>query len=157
MAILTFEYKDEAGARRFALSGAIDDRAGLDKIALLAAPVMVFDFDKVESVNSFGIKGWVQLIRQLSGSKLIYERCPVVVIESINIVSTFAKGVHIASFYLPLSCRSCDIETPKLITREKASADGFIANLNSRFTCGSCERKLEFQDDESVYFEFLGL
>jgi hypothetical protein len=156
MAILTFEYKDAAGARHIALSGAIDDRAGLDRIAQLAAPVMVFDFEKVESINSFGIKGWVQLVRQLSGSKLTYERCPVVVIESINIVSTFAKGVRIASFYLPLSCRSCDIETPKLVTREAVSED-FIANINSQFTCGSCERKLEFQDDESVYFEFLGL
>jgi hypothetical protein len=71
-------------------------------------------------------------------------------------VPGLAKGVTIASFYLPFSCRSCDSEQPKLVTREQAKTPGFLESLNTLYPCETCDRKVEFQDDLEVFFNFLG-
>jgi hypothetical protein len=157
MATLTGDVQDQGGVRRVTLRGSIDEHVDFERLAkAIAAPVVALDFDKVESINSVGIRSWINFIKQLSSSKITYERCPAFFLDSISMVPGLAKGVTIASFYLPFSCRSCDSDQPKLVTREQAKAPGFTESLNTLFPCQTCDRKVEFQDDLEVFFNFLG-
>lgn len=156
MAGLSADIKDHAGIRRVALRGAIDDYVEVEKfVRTVQAPAITFDFEKIDAINSNGIKAWVNIIKGLPGAKITYENCPTFFVDAINMIPVMAKGVRIQSFYLPYACRSCDIEKPILVTQEQFKAKDFLTSLNKLYPCTSCERHLEFQDDESVYFDFV--
>lgn len=157
MATLAGDVKDVGGVRRVALKGSIDEHVDFERLAkAITAPVVALDFDKVDAINSVGIRSWINFIKLISSSKITYERCPTFLVDAISMVPGLAKGVTIASFYLPFSCRSCDSDQPKLVTREQAKASGFLESMNTLFPCQTCDRKVEFQDDLEVFFSFLG-
>lgn len=157
MAKFTYEVKDAGSARRIRLRGMLDDKVDLAKLIQAAAPVMIFDFEGLENINSYGTKTWIEFLRALGARRLIYEKCPAFLIGQINLIPQLSANVaEISSFFLPYNCESCAREANKLVTREDALAPGFIEGLNSRFTCESCNRKLTFYDDEEMYFDFLG-
>ena len=155
MAAMTFDVKDDKGVQVFKLKGAIDEKADFTKLVGLSTASLAIDFEAVENVNSTGIKKWIAMLGDLKGKNVTYERCPTVVIESVNMVPALRDGVNVNSFFLPFFCASCDLELTKLVVRSEATATGFIEGINDRYPCERCNRKLRFFDDESLYFAFL--
>ena len=155
MSALVFDIKNHEGYLEIVLSGVVNEHVNYTMANQLKYPRMVFDFEHVRAINSHGIRNWVNFIRKFSGSKIIYERCPAVIIDAINMVQQMQHGVEVNSFYMPFVCRVCNKEDKKLVTRVEAKVTGFIDSLNEMYSCITCGRYLEFQDDESVYFEFL--
>ena len=149
--------KDEKDAAIYELSGVIDELADFSPLKA-DRKIVVLDFEAVDRVNSYGVKKWLVAMKALAaGASLRYRRCPVGIVEQVNMVSGLHEVAQIESFYLPYGCQCHEDEVRQLVTTAEAKAPGFIDSLNERFACSRCDRKLEFADDEGIYFEFLGL
>lgn len=138
----------------FYLKGSLDESADFSPLAV-AGNQLTLDFEGLEKINSFGIRNCVEMLAKMKGKEVVYVNCAVIFIEQINMVASLAAGVKIASFYVPFTCNSCDIETTKKVTMDAAKAPGFVKAINSTFDCPQCSRKLELTDDEDMYFGFL--
>ena len=112
----------------------------------------IFDFDKINIINSCGIRDWIKYISELNNAEIIYENCPQIVIEQINMVHGFITSkTEITSFYAPYFCDSCDKETKILLKKAEITN-----NKAPEKKCPTCSDILEFDALEKQYFHFLG-
>jgi len=138
------------------LSGSIDENSDLRTIERLTADRVTIDFGGVSKVNSFGIRMWINVLKNINdGRNIVFENCTSVFIENLNIIPKMREDVEIMSFFLPFYCSACDIEIAKRVTRKEALEENFIESLGKKYVCSKCDRLLEFYDDEDLYFDFL--
>ena len=72
-------------------------------------PNVIINFRKVESVNSCGVRAWINFIREAQkGRKLIYEECTPEIVSQINMIPNFRGIAHIKSVYASFACDSCE-------------------------------------------------
>jgi hypothetical protein len=135
------------------LSGTIDEDADFNPLEGLSQPEIIFDFDKVQMLNSCGIREWISFMSKIpSTSKVIYRKCPQIIIEQINMVhGFFREGAVIESFYAPYYCESCDKESKLLLNTSQ------IKNRKAPVeSCPLCKAEgMEFDALEEQYFHFL--
>jgi DNA-directed RNA polymerase subunit RPC12/RpoP len=136
------------------LVGAIDEDTDFKELAGLEQKTMIFDFKQVNMINSCGIREWIRFVESIPGStKLIYDNCPQIIIEQINMVhGFFRKGAEIRSFYAPYFCESCNKESKIHLKTEQ------IKNRKApKVECPNCgSDDMEFDAIEAQYFAFLG-
>lgn len=133
------------------LDGVIDEDAVFDKIKNLKMSKYVFDFNKVKSINSCGIREWIKYIELIGATDITYVNCPQIIIEQANMVHGFIKkGIVVESFYAPYFCESCDDE--KKVLLKSTDVVGGNAPVKS---CVKCNSELEFDALPKQYFQFL--
>jgi thiol-disulfide isomerase/thioredoxin len=134
------------------LVGVIDEDAVFDKIKNLQMNKFVFDFNKISMINSCGIREWIKYLQEIEGASIIYQNCPQIIIEQVNMVHGFIrKGIEVESFFAPYFCPNCDTE--KKILLKNAEVLNFKAPTKQ---CNTCKSDLEFDAIEKQYFSFLG-
>lgn len=134
------------------LEGTIDEDANFDKISSLALKKYVFDFNKVSMINSCGIREWIKYLKDIEGAEIIYQNCPQIIIEQVNMVHGFIKkGVTVESFYAPYFCETCDTAKKILLKNTEVVNSKPPVKL-----CNTCQSELEFDAIEKQYFSFLG-
>jgi len=138
------------------LRGVIDEDNHLDGLfPRLEGSVLVVDVAEVERINSCGVRDWVNWLGKVEGNghRTVLIRCSPAIIGQVNLVTNFAGGAIIHSFYAPYYCSACDkelqklIETEALLTRKPARAPSF--------RCSDCGGELDFDDIEASYFAFI--
>jgi hypothetical protein len=154
MSQIEINSKIDSETTTYILKGAIDERADFS-IITPATQNVILDFDGITSINSYGVKKWVLLLNSLKDKNIIYENCPTVLVEQINVIKHLNAGIKLLSFYLPFGCDSCDVEVDKLVTMEDVKEEGFMDSLDELYDCERCRSHLEFLDDEDIYFSFL--
>lgn len=135
------------------LHGIIDEDANFKNINETKASLIVMDFSGISMINSCGIREWINFISQLSvQSKMIYQNCPQIIIEQINMVHGFFRpGSVIESFYAPYFCESCDTESKILLKSEEVKSQEA-----PQVKCPNCGASpMEFDAIEAQYFNFL--
>ena len=134
------------------LKGSIDEDSDFSKIESLEGKAYIFDFDKVEMINSCGVREWISFIEKLpENAKIIYKSCPQVVIEQINMVQGFIrKGARIDSFYAPYYSEEKD-EVQSILLKASDIVDGKAPEMKDPNT----GEVLEFDAIEAQYFNFL--
>ncbi len=133
------------------LAGNINEDSDFGKIQNLILKKYNFNFDKVQQINSCGIRDWIKFLQSLGNSHIIYENCPQIIIEQINMVHGFiTENTKIISFYAPYFCDKCDCER-----KIKLNTKDIMANKAPGATCSVCEEDLEFDALEKQYFHFL--
>ncbi len=61
-----------------------------------------FDFGKVTTINSIGIRYWIGWLHNNPGSVFHFRNCPVCIVDQINNVIDFMpSGTSVESFYVP--------------------------------------------------------
>ncbi len=146
-----FEKEQQNDLIIFKLSGQIDEDADLSKLDFSGASEIEFDLENITLINSCGIRDWVEYQKRIPDQvKIVYSKCPQVIIEQINIIKGFIReGGIVKSFYAPYYDENNDQEVKILITPsevvdlkapEKKNDDGDI---------------LEFDEIELQYFNFL--
>ena len=85
-------------------------------------------------------------------SIVIYNNCPQIIIEQINMVhGFFRKGAVISSFYAPYFCEKCNKEQKIHLKTEQ------IKNKKApKMECPNCGDNMDFDAIEAQYFNFLG-
>jgi DNA-directed RNA polymerase subunit RPC12/RpoP/anti-anti-sigma regulatory factor len=139
---------------RVELVGAIDEDSDFKELEGLQQKNISFDFNQISMINSCGIREWIKFLEHMpEESNIVYENCPQIIIEQINMVhGFFKKGASIRSFYAPYYCEQCDKEVKIHLLSERVE-NRQAPKINCP-TCGSNE--LEFDAIESQYFSFLG-
>jgi anti-anti-sigma regulatory factor len=143
-----------AGQAIVSLEGVMDEDMVLEKVQGLNEGTLIFDFDKVTSINSCGIRDWITFISsKATDSKIVYRKCPKVIIEQLNMVKGFLpEGAQIESFYAPFFCESCENEEMVLLSPDHIKGRKAPTNL----PCSQCKTEgIEFDALESQYFHFL--
>lgn len=143
----------------FALSGAIDDLADFNPILRTDTHNVILDFEKIQEVNSYGVKIWSQFLNSLKNKQVIYRNCHPPIINQMNIVLNLRRNVTVESFYLPFECTSCLIEKEVLVKHDRSIGNDIETFLNAKVrnvNCSRCAGLMDFMEDEDYYFRFLG-
>ena len=132
------------------LKGIIDEDTNFDKILSVDSP-LVFNFKNVASINSCGIRSWVNFLKELSGKEVIFEECPPLIVRQMNMVPSFVGEAKVTSIFLPYVCDACDKE--KHVLKEIEELQGEIPET---MDC-DCEEKGEMELDAhpKQYLAFL--
>lgn len=132
--------------------GVIDEDANFEKIKSLKMSQFIFDFNNVTMINSCGIREWIKYLDEIEEAAVVYQNCPQIIIEQINMVHGFIrKGIKVESFFAPYFCVSCD--TGKKILLKESEVQNSKPPLKH---CNTCKSELEFDAIEKQYFSFLG-
>lgn len=136
------------------LIGAIDEDADFKELIGLEQRIINFDFKQVTMINSCGIREWIKFLENVSAdSTIVYENCPQIIIEQINMVhGFFRKGSVIKSFYAPYFCERCGKEAKVHILTEQ------VKNKKApKVDCPNCgAENMDFDAIEAQYLSFLG-
>lgn len=135
------------------LIGAIDEDADFKELLGLEQKTISFDFDKVNMINSCGIREWIKFLEKIpEKTDIVYNNCPQIIIEQINMVhGFFRKGASIESFYAPYYCEKCGKEQ-----KIPLKADQVKNRKAPKMECPKCAEEMDFDAIEAQYFSFLG-
>ena len=132
-------------------SGAIDEDAQFDAIGGLKANEYVFNFERIQMINSCGVREWINFLEKVdSGAKVTYVNCPQIIVEQMNMVHGFLReGASVESFYAPYFDEDKD-EEKKILLKASDVKGGKAPVMKS-----DSGAELEFDAIEEQYFRFL--
>ncbi len=143
-----FEQVIRGDSKVVLLRGIIDEDTTFEQLGKLGSPIH-FNFKGVTSINSCGVRSWVNFMKDISGLQVIYEECPPHIVRQLNMVPSFLGQAQVASVYIPYVCDDCDAETMVLA---EASEFGKVAET---IPCESCKKgEMEFDGHPQQYFAF---
>ncbi len=133
------------------LIGQINEDSDLSALENITAKTLILDLKEVSLINSCGIREWVEFQNQhFDFEQVIYENCPQVIIEQMNIVAGFIhKNGKIKSFYAPYFNEFTDEEVKILLTPQE------VVDGKAPVKKDAEDRELEFDEIEAQYFNFL--
>ena len=134
------------------LKGIIDEDATFDAISKIAGAI-IFNFSGVTSINSCGLRNWVNFIKSMGDRPIEYEECPPLIVRQLNMVPSFVGPAKVASVFASYVCENCEHEKLVLVD---ASRFGFgNAQVEEVIKCDSCEKgEMEFDGHPKQYFAF---
>ena len=137
-------------------SGQFDEDASISDIRIDEKSTLVFDWDKVSSINSCGIREWVHFVEKLPEQlKVTFINCPRIIVNQILMINGFIlKSFAIKSFYVPYFCEKCEIVKSVLFSEGREYLNGAV-NHPPEQECEKCHSKMEMDVTESSYFRFL--
>jgi anti-anti-sigma regulatory factor len=115
---------------------------------------ITFDFEGVGSVDSLGVRSWVQFLRSLKPEQrpIRFINCSADIIAQINMIPSFSEKAKIESFFIDYICPSCE-GTLKALAQTSAIA---IGKHPEPPNCPHCKQSpMETEELEDEYFAFL--
>ena len=141
--------------------GSIDEDVQFPQIDA-ALKSMKIDLGKISSINSVGIREWLDWIKPLSERlSIVLENCPKSMVLQFNMVEGFLPAkATVTSFQVPYFCDKCDIEKNILFTLGKdISVEGgnvkVALNPQAAVGCKEAECEVEMDVTPAKYFRFL--
>lgn len=116
---------------------------------------VIFNFRKVEYVNSCGVRAWINFLRDVEkGRKIIFEECTPEIVSQINMIPNFRGNAHIKSVYASYACEHCENQKWELFE------EGRNLPQNSTDTvptpkCDKCGKMMEMEELEDEFFAWL--
>ncbi len=142
-----------------ALSGAIDESAGLDELLAQAkGGRLVLDLAGITFINSLGVRDWIRLQAAATkqGVQIELRRAAEVIIHQLNMIIATRGTSRVTSFFAPYACDTCGREESLLIDAVAHGAE--LAQLQPpAITCPEpgCGAQMAFNDFPERYFSFL--
>jgi eukaryotic-like serine/threonine-protein kinase len=142
----------ERGDATFAtLAGDITERSDLSPLLSVSSARLVLDLSGVRRINSTGVRSWIRFMSTLSKrtGKIELERCSVVIVHHLNMISSFKGAASVRSVLAPYECPNCEESKLELIDLKAPSID-----LKPELPCPRCGGVLEFDDIPDSYLGF---
>ncbi len=132
-----------------------DAEVALQDLANKVPSKIIFNLKQVESVNSCGVRAWINFMRQISENRtIIFEECTPDIVMQINMIPSFKNNARVKSVYAPYSCGSCGNEEKVLFAEGKnLPKPGEDLNL-PEVKCSKCSGAMEMQELEDEFFAF---
>jgi anti-anti-sigma regulatory factor len=113
---------------------------------------IIFNFSKIKSINSLGVRAWVSFLRSCEENKeIIFAECTSDVIMQINMIPSFLGKGKVDSFFVNYVCEICNKEEKQLImTKDIPSKSIPVIPLCLTQDCG-----MQTEELEEEYFVFL--
>jgi hypothetical protein len=111
-----------------------------------------FNFSKVKSINSLGVRAWVSFLRSIEEGRILsFYECTPDIIMQINMIPSFLGKATVMSFYVNYICETCHKEEKKII--ETARLEQKSIPKAPKCDKENCDMQTEELEDE--YFVFL--
>lgn len=154
MAKFSFKKVEELTSVTFLFEGSIDESFSSFSVKPHPNKMVKVDFEKVKSINSVGIRNWIQWISDVPGVKFTFQKCPVCIIEQINNVKGFATPTTIIeSFFVPYYSEDTGEEKHELYLLGKDFQMGSAPNI--KVLKDSTGKKMELDVYPQKYFKFI--
>lgn len=154
---LSVSVTGDAGARRLALRGRLDESAALVRhVPTWTAREVVLDTAELAFINSIGIREWMHFLAGLSqaGAAIVHERCAEPLIEQMCFIPAVRGGGTVRSFHAPYACPRCGHEASVLI--DVARHRDALSRLEAPpATCERCGAAMALADVPERWFAFL--
>ena len=152
-----FEVKQtkEGDLLKVEIVGNIDEDAVFVPIQTTEVNKVRFDFSKVETINSCGVREWIKVITSIQpGKTIIYAGAPHFIVDQMNMVLNFLpKAAIVESIYVPYFCEACENQSLVLFQKGK-ELDNRKLNAPA-IKCEKCKESMEMDVIEAKYFRFL--
>ena len=116
---------------------------------------VVINLAHVNYINSCGVRGWINFMRELdNGRQIVLQECTPEIIMQINMIPSFKGKAQVGSLYASYFCDACGHEANILFETGKnmpKSPDDELATVS----CPSCSSAMEMQELEEDFFAFL--
>lgn len=148
--------KNDGGKVVLTLNGQIDEDASFSGAILDGIDQLVLDLEKIDAINSCGIREWIKWIQSApSQCKIEFRNCPKVIIDQINMVKGFLpENAIVESFYVPFYSEETGKEKMILFRRGlDFNEQGVTAD--EEITCEESGETLEMDILPTKYFKFL--
>lgn len=130
------------------LRGVIDEDTNFSQIAKLGNS-LVFNFKGITSINSLGVRSWVNFVKSIPNVEIFLEECPPLIVRQLNMVPSFKGHAQVISVYVPYVCDSCDTEVLALVDQKQ------YGNVAETIPCESCKKgEMELDGHPEQYFAF---
>lgn len=143
-------------------SGAINENSDFSGMDLGAAKVLILDLHGVTSLNSMGLRNWVNWVKGVKNKmQLHFRQCPRVVVDQMNVLQGFLPmGAVVESFFVPYHCDACQHEENYLATRGKDYMEGTVDTrdgivMPETRPCPVCAAQMDWDIVPLKYFSFL--
>ncbi len=140
-----------------ALSGSIDETAGLDDLLAQArGGRLVLDLGGITFINSLGVRDWIRMQAKATEHRLQLElhRVAEVLVHQLNMIVATRGTARVASFFAPYACDACGREESLLL--DTVAHGPQLAQLQPPpMTCPECGAQMAFNDFPERYFSFL--
>ena len=134
------------------VQGAITEDLSFDELIKIEGSLLRINFKKLTLINSCGVREWIKFLNQVKNKAIIYEECPKVLIDQINMVKGFLPiNCKIDSFYGPYYSEADDEEIDFLIMSSEIGSD-MTPPQKKHPESGSV---MVFDDIPKSYFAFL--
>ncbi|MBM4303659.1 MAG: hypothetical protein FJ112_04970 [Deltaproteobacteria bacterium] len=148
-----FEVSTAENRSHIKLIGIIDENADFSSLLKLKGQNISFDFKDVSSINSCGIRTWVNFMKELTGTPIEFVECPPLVVRQMNMVPSFLGSAVVTSVYIPYVCDECDHEQQQKISIQDYKSGLKIAQT---ITCEKCSSNtMELDGNVKQYFAFV--
>ncbi len=146
----------ENNSKMVDLSGPINEDAELTLKGILDeltdSAKVTFNFTESTSINSLGVRAWVQFLRSASeGRTVSFENCTPDIISQINLIPSFLGKSTVTSFFTNYICEDCN-RTEKIHILTDAIQP---KQMPDKAKCPSCGKEMETEELEDEYFAFL--
>lgn len=153
---VNIKVSEEGEWTRVTYQGPINEEAEVHLSQLIArlGRRCIFNLKQVEYVNSCGIRGWINFLREAQkGREMIYEECTAEIVAQMNMIPSFRGTAKVRSVFATYICDSCQSEEQVLFV------EGKNLPVNGEFdvepvNCKKCGSKMDMEEPEEEFFQF---
>jgi len=151
---LSWRIKEQPGVTTVEFLGEIDERADFTEMRSRLKGRVVFHLAGLRRINSFGVREWVNFVRDLPGViELTFSHCSPAIVAQLNMIYSFRGKAQVRSFFAPYACSRCEREEEKLFHSESDFPKRDFTRMPT-IEC-ACGGRLEFDDVVERYLGFL--
>ncbi|MCB0415157.1 MAG: hypothetical protein KDD50_12535 [Bdellovibrionales bacterium] len=155
MGTMSLERLQEDGKVVIKISGNIDEDSNFTVQGFGSDGEITIDLEDVVSINSCGIREWINWLKDSKQVHLNFRNCPKVIIDQINMVSGFLPdNGKVESFFVPYYSEDSGEEKLILFRHGVDYTDGDV-NAPEKIKDQETGDELEIDVVESKYFRFL--
>jgi hypothetical protein len=150
-----FRYEEviQDNQRKIFLKGTIDEDTNFAPL-LKPGGALILNFSGVTAINSLGIRSWVNFLKDVGDTHVVYEECPPLIVRQMNMVPSFLGKSQVASVFIPYICDECENEKIVLVTEDKFK--GGQIQVQANLVCDKCQKgEMEFDGQPKQYFAFV--
>ncbi len=162
MSDFKFQEKTDGEALLLIFEGVIDEESKFPSVDTAKHKRIMVDLKGIRSINSVGIREWLNWIRPVSETtQIVFLKTPKALVFQMNMVEGFLpKNGTVKSFYVPFYCEACDKEENVLFTvgQEVQVTPGnytITYDVKKANLCAKPNCEMEMDASESKYFQFL--
>lgn len=153
---ISLQIKNQNGWDFVQYFGPINEEAEVHLSGLLTklGANVVFNFKNVESVNSCGVRAWINFMRDLEkGRRVIFDECTPEIVMQINMIPSFKSTAQIQSVYGSYKCEACGHQKMNLFEANKNFPSAATSDF-PEIACEKCGSKMEMDEMEDEFFAF---
>ncbi len=156
---LVFQFEAAGEWQRCYLAGIINEDSEVTLTSLVAQlpPKVVFNFRRVDSINSCGVRAWIGFIRQAAGGREVaFEECTPEIVSQINMIPNFRGNSRVLSVYASYTCGQCNNQRNELY-QEGRNLPKSLGGQLEPVKCEKCGGAMEMDEIEDEFFAWIAV